>query len=62
MSRRTAISENGRCRACGRVIPPEWQEAHEAGRDTRRLDCPRQDLRAVIRHERPSSLSLPSDW
>lgn len=38
-----------RCPACGEVIPPEYQDAHEAGADRRRIDCPAQDLAAVRR-------------
>jgi hypothetical protein len=41
------------CPECGRDIPLSEAEAHEAGLDDRRLDCPHQDLAAITGRSRP---------
>jgi hypothetical protein len=53
-------AEGDVCPACGETIPLLREARHRRGLDKRALDCPLQDLQAILARERQP---LPTaDW
>jgi len=52
------------CPWCHEEIPAEAAEAHEAGSDGQRVECPHQDLEAIRAAEQPPEpvLRLSDAW
>ena len=50
---RLATQLETECPACGKLIPLVDYERHLAGLDPERPECPRQDIEAIKRMQRP---------
>lgn len=49
------LGEDFRCPACGAWIPERDRADHERGVDTKRLECPHQDLEEIAAAQEPAN-------